>query len=62
MVNNPNSALVRLHEADMELELTITGADITVKQFAYESPGVCRSLINGSQEQKSRYPAEKPNP
>ncbi|MCY2990190.1 MAG: hypothetical protein NTY19_20290 [Planctomycetota bacterium] len=62
VVNNPNSALVRLHEEDMELELTITSADITVKQFAYESPGVCRSVINGSQEQKNRYPAEKPNP
>lgn len=62
VVNNPNSALVRLHAEDMELELTITSADITVKQFAYKSPGVCRSVINGSLEQKSRYTVEKHNP
>lgn len=54
-VENPKAALVRLREAGMQLDLTITGADIAVKQFAADSVGTVRGTINGSTKRTSRY-------
>lgn len=52
---NPNAALVSLYEKGMELDLTITDANISTGQFWGMAEGACRSMINGSEKQRSRY-------
>jgi hypothetical protein len=54
-VENPEAALVRLHEEGMQLDLTIANADIAVKEFSSDTRGTVRSTINGSQQQTNRY-------
>lgn len=55
---NTNAALVSLYEKDMELDLSISNANISVKQFWGETNGVCRSSINGSTKQENSYRAQ----
>ncbi len=62
VVANPKSALIRLREEGMELDLTIKNADIAVREFSSDCRGICRSVINGSKAQTNRYQAEGNRP
>jgi len=58
-LDNPNACLVSLYESGMELDLEISDADISVRQFWGEDGGSCRSRINGSTEQANQYARQR---
>lgn len=57
-INNPNAALVSLYESGMKLDLTATGANISVKQFWGQKSGLCRSRINNLATKVNTYHAD----